>query len=197
MSVLLNGGGSGTAPTYVLASQTPSQTVTAGSSGAYTLSLAGRNGYTGTITFSCSGLPTGASCTFNPPSVVANSNTRLQTTLTISTTARSTAALNQTARPGSQPGSPTLLASFGGMGLVGLVLAGTGKKGRQRRAAIVLGFVFLATLGLTVGCSNSSAPKTVTTTTGTPAGAYTVTVNSTGTGTNAPAQSVHVTLMVQ
>lgn len=197
MSVLLNGGGSGTAPTYVLASQTPSQTVTAGSSGAYTLSLAGRNGYTGTITFSCSGLPTGASCTFNPSSVVANSNTRLQTTLTISTTARSTAALNQTARPGSQPGSPTLLASFGGMGLVGLVLAGTGKKGRQRRAAIVLGFVFLATLGLTVGCSNSSAPKTVTTTTGTPAGAYTVTVNSTGTGTNAPAQSVHVTLMVQ
>jgi hypothetical protein len=86
------------------------------------------------------------------------------------------------------------------MGLVGLVLAGTGKKGRQHRAAIVLGFVLLATLGLTVGCSSSSATKTTTTTTtttGTPAGSYTVSVNSTGTGTNAPSQSVHVTLVVQ
>ncbi len=211
MSVLLNGSGSGTAPTYVLATQTPSATVTAGASGTYTLSLAGRNGYSGTITFSCAALPAGAKCTFNPSSVIANSGIRLETTLTISTTAATTAALKQTARPGSQPGSQSgspgsnssiLLASFGGMGLVGLVLAGTGRKGRQRRSAIALGFVLLATLGLTVGCSNSSATKTTTTTTtttntGTPAGSYTVSVNSTGTGTNAPSQSVHVTLVVQ
>ena len=205
MSVLLNGSGSATAPTYVLAAQTPSATVTAGASGTYTLSLAGRNGYTGTITFSCGALPAGAKCTFDPSSVIANSSIRLETTLTISTTAATTAALKQTARPGSQPGSPgsnssILLASFGGIGLVGLVLAGTGKKGRQRRSAIVLGFVLLATLGLAVGCSSSSATKTTTTTTtttGTPAGSYTVSVNSTGTGTNAPTQSVHVTLVVQ
>ena len=205
MSVLLNGSGSGTVPTYVLATQTPSATVMAGASGTYTLSLAGRNGYNGTITFSCAALPAGAKCTFNPSSVIANSGIRLETTLTISTTAATTAALKQTARPGSQPGSlgpnsSILLASFGGIGLVGLVLAGTGKKGRQRRAAIALGFVLLATLGLTVGCSNSSAAKTTTTTTtttGTPAGSYTVSVNSTGTGTNAPSQSVHVTLVVQ
>jgi hypothetical protein len=203
-SVLLNGSGAATAPTYVLATQTPSATVTAGASGTYTLSLAGRNGYNGTITFSCAELPTGAKCTFNPSSVIANSGIRLETTLTISTTAATTAALKQTGRPDSRPGSPgsnspILLASFGGIGLVGLVLAGTGKKGRQRRGAIVLGFVLLATLGLTVGCSSSSATKTITstTTTGTPAGAYTVTVNSTGTATNAPTQSVHVTLVVQ
>src|SRR5262249_15909255 len=155
--------------------------------GTYTLSLAGRNGYTGTVTFTCSGLPTGATCTFSPSSVVANSGTRLETTLTISTTARSTAALNPWVRPGSQPCAPRLVASFGGIGLVGLVLAGTGKKGRQRHAAIILGFVLLATLGLTVGCSSSSSTKTVTAT-GTPAGAYSITVNSTGTGTNAPTQ---------
>ena len=52
ISVLLNGNGSATAPTYVLASQTPSATVTAGASGTYTLSLAGRYGSSGTITFS-------------------------------------------------------------------------------------------------------------------------------------------------
>jgi hypothetical protein len=194
-SVFLNASGNATAPTYVLATQTPSATVTAGASGTYTLSLAGRNGYTGTISFSCGQLPTGAKCTFNPSSVIANSGTRLETTLTISTTASTAAALRQT-RPGSQPGSTTLLASFGGIGLVGLVLAGTGKKGRQRRAAVVLGLVLFATLGLTLACDNSSATKTVAST-GTPAGAYNVTVTSTGTGTNAPTQSVHVALIVQ
>ena len=195
-SVLLNGNGSASAPTYVMATQTPSQTVTAGQSGTYQLSLAGRNGYTGTITFACSNLPTGAACSFSPSSVIANAGTRLATTLTISTTGVTAAALKQTARPGSQPGSPMLLASFGGIGLVGLVLAGTGKKGRQRRAAIVLGFVLLATLGLTVACDNENGTKTVTST-ATPAGAYNVTVTSTGTGTNAPTQSVHVVLVVQ
>ncbi|MGH9495115.1 MAG: FG-GAP repeat domain-containing protein [Candidatus Sulfotelmatobacter sp.] len=197
-SVFLNGSGNATAPTYVLATQTSSATVTAGASGTYTLSLAGRNGYTGTITFSCGELPTGAKCAFSPSSVIANSGTRLETTLTISTTARTAAALREMARPGSQPGSPILLASFGGIGLVGLVFAGSGKKGRQRRAAIVLGLVMFATLGLTVACSNSNGTGTKTVaSTGTPAGAYSVAVTSTGTGTNAPTRSVHVTLVVQ
>ena len=202
MSVLLNGNGAATAPTYVLATQTPSATVTAGASGTYTLSLAGRNGYNGTITFSCGELPTGAKCTFNPSSVIANSGTRLETTLTISTTAAAAAVLKQMAQPGS-PGfnSSILLASLGGIGLIGLVLAGPGKKGRQRRAGIVLGFVLLVTLGLTLACGNDgTTTKTITvtqTSTATPVGAYNVTVTSTGTGTNAPTQSVHVTLIVQ
>jgi hypothetical protein len=128
--------------------------------------------------------------------VIANSGTRLQTMLTISTTGATAAALRQP-RPGSQqPGSPVLLASFGGIGLLGLVLAGTGRKARQRRAAIILGFVLFATLGLTVACDNENGTKTVTST-ATPAGAYNVTVTSTGTGTNAPTQSVHVALLVQ
>jgi hypothetical protein len=194
-SVFLNGNGTGTAPTYLMGTQTPSTTVTAGGSGTYTLEIAGSNGYTGTITFTCGTLPIGAKCSFSPASVVANSNLHLNTTLTITTTGPATAALTAPSMPGSQPPSTALLASFGGIGLVGLVLAGTGKKARQRQAAIVLCFLLLSTLGLTVACGSNGTKAVVQT--ATPAGSYTVTVNSTGTGTTAPSHSVNVTLIVQ
>jgi hypothetical protein len=199
VSVLLNGAGSGTAPNYTMGTQTPSATVTAGSPATYVLDLAGLNGYTGTITFACGELPTAATCSFNPASVIALGNTPLTTTLTIDTTVRS-GSLLRPARPGSQSGSPILLASLSGMGLFGLLLAGSGAKGRRRRAAIVLGTVLLLTVGAMMACDNENATKTITIpppATGTPAGSYLVTVTSTGTGTGAPTHSVNVILIVQ
>ncbi len=197
-SVMLNANGTGTSGNYTLGSPTPTATVTAGASASYPLNLAGLNGYTGTITFTCGELPTGATCSFSPASVVATGNMPLTTTLTITTTAGATANLMRPARPGSQhnsqPGSPALLASLGGMGLFGLVLAGTGKKGRQRRAGVVLGLMLLLMMITAVGCDNDSAKKAST---ATPAGSYTVVVTSTGTGTAAPTHSVNLTMIVQ
>ncbi len=187
-SVLLNGAGTGTSGNFTVGTQTPSQTVAAGSPAAYTIDLSGQNGYSGTITFACSNLPTGATCTFSPTSVIANGNVPLSTTLTISTTGTAAAAL----RSGS--GSGMLLASLTGMGLFGLFLAG-GTKRRQHGAKIVLGCVLLLMLGTLVGCSGSSS-KTVASTV-TPAGAYLVTVTSTGTGASAPTHIVNLTLVVQ
>ena len=153
---------------------------------------AGSNGYTGTITLACTNLPTGAACTFNPSSVIANGNTPLSTVMTISTTARAAAAASL--RRGPTPGSTTLLASLGGIGLLGLLLAGSGPRARRRRAGIVFGFLLMMTLGTVVACDNENSTKTGT---GTPAGAYEVTVTSTGTGTNAPTHSLNVTLVVK
>jgi len=195
LTAFLNANGSGTLGNYTLGAPAPSATVAAGASATYTLNLAGLNGYTGTITFACGELPTGATCSFSPASVVANGNAPLTTVLTIQTTARGTASMMRPARPGSQPGSPMLLASLGGLGLFGMLLAGTGKKGRQRRAGLGFGFVLLVTLGTMVGCDNENS--TTKAATGTPAGSYTVTVTSTGTGTSAPTHSVNVTLIVQ
>lgn len=172
---------------------TPTSTVAAGASATYTLDLAGSNGYAGTIAFACSNLPTGAACTFNPASVIAIGNTPLSTVMTISTMARSAAAASL--RRGPTPGSTTLLASLGGIGLLGLLLAGSGPKARRRRAGIAFGVLLLMTLGTMVACDNENS--TVKTGTGTPAGAYAVTVTSTGTGTNAPTHSLNVTLVVQ
>jgi hypothetical protein len=202
-NVLLNGNGTGTAGNYTFGTQTPSQTVTAGGSTTYTLNLAGLNGYNGTITFSCGTLPTGAACSFSPTSVVANGGLPLTTTMTITTTAAGTTTTASALRhvgPGAQPGSPILMASFGGLGLFGLLIAGSGAAGRRRRAAIVLGVLVLVTLGMLVACDNDSAKTTTTTTTtttGTPAGSYAVTVTSTGTGTTAPTHTLNVTLIVQ
>lgn len=198
--VFLNTAGAGGAGNYTLGTSTPSDTVAAGTSANYTLDLAGSNGYTGTITFACSNLPSGATCSFSPTSVIARGDTPLSTVVTIATTARSasSAAALRAPRPGSTPASPILFATLGSFGLVGLLLAGTGPKARRRRLAIVFGCVVLMTLGAAVGCGNGNGSGTITkTSTGTPAGAYAVTVTSTGTGTNAPTHSVHVTLVVQ
>lgn len=191
-SVLLNGSGTGAAGNYSLGTQTPSQTVTSGSSATYTLDLAGSNGYNGTITFSCSNLPTGATCSFSPSSVLAKGDVPINTTMTIATTA-SVAQMLKPARPGAKPGSPMLLASLSGLGLFGLMLAGSGRKGRQRRASILLGMMLLLTMVTVVGCDSDSTKKA----TGTSAGAYVVTVTSTGTGTAAPTHSLNLTLIVQ
>ena len=71
--------------------------VAAGSSTTSTITVAplAPNGtpFVGTVSFSCSGLPMGASCTFNPTSVdVTSTTTQITTQLTISTTANMAAS---------------------------------------------------------------------------------------------------------
>jgi hypothetical protein len=193
-SVFLNANGTGAVGNYTMGTTTPSATVAAGASATYTLDLAGSNGYSGTITFACTNLPNAAACTFSPSSVVSNGATPLTTVMTISTMARSSAAAALLRPVG--PSSPILLAGLSGVGLLGLLLAGSGPKARRRRAGIVFGVVLLMALGTLLGCDNENSTKT-TAVTGTPAGAYEVTVTSTGTGTNAPTHSLNVTLVVQ
>jgi hypothetical protein len=113
-SVLLNANGTGTSGNYSFGAPTPSATVAAGASATYPLNLAGLNGYTGTITFTCGELPTGATCSFSPASVVATGNMPLTTTLTITTTAAGTASLMRPALPGSQPSFAIWIACVAG-----------------------------------------------------------------------------------
>jgi hypothetical protein len=63
-----------------------SNTVNAGSSASYTISVSGLNGFTSAVSLSCSaGLPAGASCGFSPPSVTPG-GAPATSTLTITTT---------------------------------------------------------------------------------------------------------------
>jgi hypothetical protein len=188
-SVLLNGIGTGAAPNFTVGTKTPSQTVASGASATYTLNLAGTNGYTGTITFSCGNLPTGATCTFNPASVAAKSGEALSTTVTVSTTASASANLLGPSHPGTN--STILLASLSGMGLFGLMLGG----GRKRNIRIVSAMMVILLMGTLVGCSGTSTGKSSGK--ATPAGSYVVTVTSTGSGTAAPTHSTNLILVVQ
>ncbi|HEY6765955.1 MAG TPA: VCBS repeat-containing protein [Candidatus Sulfotelmatobacter sp.] len=200
ITVLLNANGSATQPDFSVAVDTTTATVTAGSSAVYNLSLNGRNGYNGTVTFTCSGLPAKASCTFSPSSVAAVGNLTESTTLTISTTA-ATAYFVQPLRPNSSPVTPRFLASLSGLGFFGMVLAGSGKKRSRRQMRIILGLMLIVMTVTLVGCSGSPSSSTVTGggggTPGTPAGTYPVTVTSTGTGSNAPTHAMNLTLVVQ
>jgi hypothetical protein len=198
-TVLLNTSGTALQPNFTLAAASNTATVNAGASAAYSLTVAGYNGYTGTVTLACSGLPALAACSFSPASVVANGHLVLPSTFTITTTAATTSF----ARPSgftSKPGGPTFLATFGGLGLFGLVIAGSGKQRNRRKIklAVLLGISTLVITFTLVGCGGGSSGSNSNPgpgSPGTPAGTYTVTVTATGA---APAitHTLNLTLIV-
>jgi hypothetical protein len=139
-------------------------TVTRGSSGTTTFTIAGHTGYNSTINFgsnSCLGLPAESSCSFAPASVVGSGST----VLTIKTTAPKTASLTPLNFWG---------AASGGI-FTALFLLGASK--RRRRWNAVLSLVLFASLTTMVGCggggSNGPPPDP-----GTPLGTFTVTVKA-------------------
>ncbi len=70
------------APDFALTATPASQSVTAGNSTSYTATITPSGGYTGTVTFSVSGLPAGASGTFTPASVTTSGSSTLGITTT-------------------------------------------------------------------------------------------------------------------
>jgi len=83
-----------------------SQTVTAGTATTYTTNVTAVNGFTGTVSFSAAGLPSGASGTFNPTSVAGSGSSTLSVS-TSSTTAAGTYTLTITGTSGSLVHSTT------------------------------------------------------------------------------------------
>jgi hypothetical protein len=61
-------------------------------SGAITVTVTPTNGFNSQISFSCTGLPTGATCNFSPTTVTPNGTAAVTTSLTISTAANTAAA---------------------------------------------------------------------------------------------------------
>ncbi|HEV1996486.1 MAG TPA: FG-GAP-like repeat-containing protein [Candidatus Acidoferrum sp.] len=121
----------------------------------------------GTINFSCSGLPPGASCSFNPPS---ESQLTATVTLTIATSAGSASAPPF----GGEGTTPVYAVLLPLLGLVGIGLGTVkGKKARLRLALCLGGVVFV--LATFAGCAGG--PR------GTPTGAFQITVTATSAST--------------
>jgi FG-GAP-like repeat len=169
VSVLL---GPAAPATFTVAQSAGPQTVAAGQPATYTIATAPVAGATGTVSFSASGLPTGAAASFNPASVAKGASS----TLTITTTARATALR-------SLPGAG-LPFSFAFVALLGL--AGLRKK---LRGLAVLGLL-AAGIGHAACGGTSAAPSS----TGTPAGTYAITVTALS---GAESHDLTVTLIVQ
>ena len=92
---------------FSISASPSSQTVTAGSSTNYTVTVGNINGFGGTVTFSASGLPAGASASFNPTSVTSLGSSTLTVT-TASTTPVATNTLTVTGASGSLQHSATI-----------------------------------------------------------------------------------------
>ena len=143
-----------------------------------TIGVAGINGYSGTVNLSCSISPTAASdpatCSLSPASVTLNGSTAQTSTLTVTTTAATTAG-NQTKK--------LFWPSAGGTALALVMLIGVPRR-RSWLAMVGLAVLFIS-IGA-IGCGGgggvgSGGGGGGGGNAGTTAGTYTVTVTGTGT----------------
>jgi hypothetical protein len=128
---------------FSVADSPGSQTVTAGQNGTTSISVTPANGFNSTISFSCSGLPSGASCSFLPTTVTPSGGVA-STTLTVTTTASMATA--------HRPGGPLFPMST----LAALVCCIGWKK---RRLVRILPLIVVGAIGFTLlnGCGGNSA----------------------------------------
>lgn len=167
----------------LMSAQTASLTVAAGNTTTTTLNV-NYNGSLGAVTFACSGLPAASTCSFNPASVTAAGTTPV--TLTIATTARSTAV----PLPNGVPPQFTLLLVLMGLTALALALARSrNSKIRLATASAGLALLLLAGCGVnnspTPGPTPTPGPKGL----GTPAGTSAVIVTASSASGGATATS--------
>lgn len=188
-------------PNFYLSSASPVVTVSSpGASGTMTVTAVAVSGYTGTINLACSGLPTGATCTFSPSSVVFTSTTTsVPVTVTVNTTTAS--GIAPTAQVNG-PWSNSLWFRGGELALsAGLLLTVLLSRRKQQlrwtAATALLLFVSIAGIAACGGGSSSGSGSTTSTgsTTGT-TGNTAATVTGTA-SSGSPTSSMPFTLTIQ
>ncbi len=185
---------SGTGMDFALSSTTTSQTVTAGQTANYSLTLSPEDGFSQTVNLTCTGAPSLATCTLTPNPAALNGTASATVTVAVTTTAPSTARL-------APPAGRFLPPSFTGFGrvfwlygLLGLASLATLAAARKRRAAYLLGAcLLLAMLWTACGGGSSNHFQTVS---GTPPGTYTVVVTGTAASTSTLTHTINLTLTV-
>jgi hypothetical protein len=172
------------APTFTMTPSSTSVTVAPGQSAIFTVTVAPQGSYTSPISFSCSGLPAVAACSFSPATITADANPS-KTTLTITTAPQSESALLMPGPLGDRPGplNATWLM-LPGM-LLGMVVLAAPKR-RKLLSSCLLCLV-------AGGCVLQSACAGISSRNSTPAGSYTIKVTGTAGTTQ---QTVAVTLIV-
>ncbi|MGA3344122.1 MAG: choice-of-anchor Q domain-containing protein [Terracidiphilus sp.] len=152
-------------PTFTLAVAPTALTVPGGQSGTAMVSVTPQNGFSSAVSFTCSGLPTGATCTF-VPATVTPSGMAASTKLTVTTSA-ATAELHRNSNPLlPQSTLAVVLCCF------------LGWKKRRNIQLLLLLAVSVIGLSLFTGCGGGSKSTTTTTKT-TPPVTSTVTVTGT------------------
>jgi hypothetical protein len=140
-----------TAPSFSLNASTTGFSLAPGQSATSSVTMTPSNGFDGTVTLGCAGLPANVTCRFSPAQLVGNGSPAVAT-MTVSVAAA--AAANHQGRSG------LLLAFWSlGAGAFGMVFAGTGTR-RRTKLWVLLGCALIS-LVLLAGCGGAySAPAT-------------------------------------
>lgn len=171
------------APVITLSALPPTTGTAQGSTGQTLLTLSPQNTVSGTVTFSCSGMPAHSDCTFSPTSLVFTPTSALPTPQSTSVTFF-TDVPDSALSGSSLLGWPVLLTSLLGM------LAFRRKLRRVRLLAAIALFGILAGGAMVLsGCAGPSKTPTIT-----PVGIYNVVISVQG--TNAPVATVPITFTV-
>jgi hypothetical protein len=138
-------------PSFTLGASPTSGSVAAGSSAQTTISVTPVNGFNLQVSFACSGLSNGVTCSFNPQTVTPNGTATANTMLTIGTTSQSA----QLARPASGP----LHRSARGAATLAFLAAGALWFFRRRKGPRWTLWIVTATISISAvlaGCGSGS-----------------------------------------
>jgi subtilase family serine protease len=191
-------------PSFTLAAGTTSITIPSGSStGTVTIDASALGAFTGNVaTFTCTGLPSGATCAASGAISLSGAGTAGSTTLTI-TLASAASHLQPLARPSSnRPSSPASLARASALAPALVVLLTFGSfialYAKPRRQVVAPAFALLALgalLVITSACGGGGSTSSVGGGGGTTSTSYTVTVTG-ATSTGTPTATTSFTLVV-
>ena len=163
---------------FALAISPPLVTLTAGGSGAYTLTMTPINGFSDTVAVTCTNLPVKATCTASPASATVGGSSPTQVTINIATTA------NSMLGPGGGPSGPAAGTGpwawlAGLLALVFLMVLASRRNLMPRR--VWVGFAALVLLVAGSAACNSTYFNPITqinTSAGTTPGVYTLVVTA-------------------
>jgi len=179
---------SGSGMDFAMSSSSTSQTVPAGQTANYSLTLNPQGGLNQTVNLTCNGAPSLSTCTLTPNPVTLNGKTSTTVTVSVSTTAGSLAPPWQRVLPPNLTGLDRMFWLYGLLGLAGLAaLARTWARAVDsrfrgndgRRAAYLLATGLLMAL---LWCACGGGGQAVHTP-GTPPGTYMIDVTGTVTST--------------
>jgi hypothetical protein len=164
LDLVMTLGSTGGTPDYNVSASPATSTITAGQQANFTVSASPANGFDQPVTWSCTGAPTGASCTVSPSSVTLDGSHTATVTVTLTTTARGAFVTPLVLPQNEGPKRPwaTLAALLAWLGVL-LTLCQLSRAPRMRRGLAAAGGVLAVSFCLySCGAGYSSPPVSLT-----------------------------------
>ncbi|MGD0179740.1 MAG: choice-of-anchor D domain-containing protein [Terriglobales bacterium] len=176
---------------FEITATTPTASVTAGGTATFSLAATGSTGFSGSVQFTCSGLPPASTCTASPNPLNLTGGSPSTVSVAVATTAQTTAQYR--AKQGVLARLPykRMLGTIASAFMLGTVLMPVGLLGKRgenkKRSLVFIGFVLLS---IGFGCGGGGGSNV----TGTPSGTYPITVTA---SSGSISQPTTLTLKVQ